>query len=247
MSEAKLRTLIVDDEPLAVERLQRLCERSARLEVIGSALGGTGAIELGLARRPDLILLDIGMADIDGLEVARTLQRTGSPAIVFTTAFSNFAVDAFEISAVDYLLKPVGADRLELAAERAAIRLQSKPAVAEPERADELWVPNRGVLTRLALADVKRFTAERDYVRIHALGRSYLLHGTMSGIERRLDPAEFMRTHRSEIVRRSAVTGLTRDSGGSWSACLDDGSSARVGRSYLPLVRDEMGIRKFGD
>ena len=245
MAEGSLRTLIVDDEPLAVERLQRLCDRSSRLEAVGCALSGMGAIELATLHKPDLILLDIGMADVDGLEVARTLQRTSSPAVVFTTAFSNFAVDAFEIAAVDYLLKPVEADRLELAAERAQTRLRSTPTTERAERASELWVPHRGVLTRLALADVTRFTAERDFVRIHALGRSYLLHGTMSGIERRLDPVDFLRTHRSEIVRRSVVTGLSRDPGGTWGACLSDGSVARIGRSYLQTVRDAMDVRKF--
>jgi two-component system response regulator AlgR len=184
---ASLRTLIVDDEPLAIERLERLCHRSSLLEVVGTAASGAQALPLIPRLAPDVLLLDIGMAGLDGLAVARQVQGEHVPAVIFTTAFDNFAIAAFELAAIDYLLKPVGADRLEIAAARAAQRRQSTARAGSQVLATDLWIPHRGELIRLSLASIDRVSAERDYVRLHTRSGSYLLHGTLSGFERRLE------------------------------------------------------------
>jgi two-component system response regulator AlgR len=247
MTMGRLRTLIVDDEPLAVERLARLCDRSARLEVVATALSGAEALQVIPRCAVQLLLLDIGMAGLDGLAVARQLPADSAPGVIFITAFDNFAIAAFELAAIDYLLKPVAADRLEIAAARAVQRLQSPRAASSGGSANDLWIPHRGELIRLSLASIDRVSAERDYVRLHTRSASYLLHGTLTGFENRLEPADYMRLHRSEIVRRDAVVGLSHNGGGAWVARLRDGSVVRIGRSYLEAVRQALDVQRYSN
>ena len=242
-----LRTLIVDDEPLAVERMQILCSRIPSLSVIGTASDGAAALRLVEALSPDLLLLDMTMPDVDGLTVARKLveQGDGSPAVVFVTAHDHFAVEAFDLDAVDYVLKPVAQDRLERAIERALSRRRAPATSREgkSEWIEEFWVPHRSELIRIAAADLERIDAERDYVRLHVGqkdgggGRSYLMLHTIAGLEARLDPDRFIRLHRSTIVRRDRITGLRHDGLGVWSAELADGTALRIGRTYLARAK----------
>jgi|TARA_R110002072_G_scaffold181232_13_gene337336 two-component system, LytTR family, response regulator AlgR len=237
----KLRTLIVDDEPLAVERMQVLCAKIADLAVVGTASDGAAALRLVEALHPDLVLLDMTMPEVDGLSVARELATHPSPpAIVFVTAHDNYAVEAFDLDAVDYVLKPVKSERLERAIERA---LSRRDAGTRPKSdwLDELWIPHRSELVRIATAQVYRIDAERDYVRLHVEDRSYLLLQTIAGLEERLDPAQFIRIHRSTILRRDRIKGLRHDGLGVWSVELDDGEALRIGRTYLPKVKAMAG------
>ncbi len=244
-----LRTLIVDDEPLAVERLQILCARLPALSVIGTASDGAAALRLIEALTPDLVLLDMTMPEVDGLGVARQLASAAHrPSVIFVTAHEDFAVDAFDLDAVDYVLKPVSPDRLERAVARAlARRSQPVAAAAAPasEWLEELWVPHRSELVRLATLDLDRIDAERDYVRLHISGlggpRSYLMLHTIAGLESRLDPEAFIRLHRSVIVRRDRIAGLRHDGLGVWSAELVDGEAVRIGRTYLARVKAMAG------
>ena len=244
-----LRTLIVDDEPLAVERLQILCARLPALSVIGTASDGAAALRLIEALTPDLVLLDMTMPEVDGLGVARQLASAAHrPSVIFVTAHEDFAVDAFDLDAVDYVLKPVSPDRLERAVNRAlARRSQPVAAAAAPtsEWLEELWVPHRSELVRLATLDLDRIDAERDYVRLHVSGlggpRSYLMLHTIAGLESRLDPERFIRLHRSVIVRRDRIAGLRHDGLGVWSAELVDGEAVRIGRTYLARVKAMAG------
>ena len=138
-----LRTLIVDDEPLAVERIQVICAEIPAIQVVGTASDGAAALRLAEKLAPDLVLLDMTMPELDGLSVARALAAGESPpAVIFVTAHDNFAVEAFDLEAVDYVLKPVAADRLERAIERALARRGPAKAKAAADL-DELWVPNR--------------------------------------------------------------------------------------------------------
>jgi two-component system response regulator AlgR len=242
-----LRTLIVDDEPLAVERLQILCARLPALHLQGTASDGAAALRLVEALEPDLLFLDIAMPGMTGLDVANALEgRAKAPAIVFVTAFDQFAVAAFDAAAVDYLLKPVAPDRLEKAVARVAERLAERPAAGPNETAvpvtrtryaQEFWVPNRGELARVAVADIERIEAERDYMRLVAGARSWLIHETIGALEARLDPAMFLRVHRSAIVRRDRIARLTHDGQGNWTAELEGGAQLRIGRTYLASVR----------
>lgn len=236
-----LRTLIVDDEPLALERMQVICRDLAAIEVAGTARDGAEALRQIGALSPDLVLLDMTMPEIDGLSVARSLVRAENPpAVIFVTAHDNFAVEAFDLEAVDYVLKPVTPERLERAVARAVARRGDRRE-GKGQWLSEFWVPHRSELLRIAAADVDQIDAERDYVRLHVAGRSYLLLQTVSGLEARLDPELFIRLHRSVILRRDRITGLRHDGLGVWSAELSDGSAVRIGRTYLARAKAMAG------
>jgi DNA-binding LytR/AlgR family response regulator len=238
---ARLRTLIVDDEPLAVERLQILCADLPEVEVVGHAGDGLAGLTMADELSPDLVLLDIEMPKMDGIAAARALRSIKpSPAIVLVTAFDNFAVEAFDLDIVDYLLKPVAPARLQRAIARtlaARERPVDEEIVAPGDYASEFWVSHRSELIRVAAIDIDRIEAERDYMRLHTGGRSYLLHQTISTLEQRLNPAHFQRIHRSHIVRRSLLTGLRHEGGGVWHALLEGDLSLRIGRKYLADVK----------
>ena len=256
-SQASLRTLIVDDEPLAVERLQVLCARLDGVTVIGTAGDGEAGLRLIDALTPDLVLLDMTMPLADGLTVARTLcTRADPPAVIFVTAHDSFAVEAFDCDAVDYVLKPVSPDRLQRAVQRVSTRrvamkdggqgaAASAEAMPDSRWLNEFWVPHRSELVRIAATDVERIDAERDYVRLHVSGQlggqSFLLLQTITGLEERLDPDRFIRIHRSCILRRDRITGLRHEGLGVWSAETADGAALRIGRTYLPAVKKMAG------
>jgi two-component system, LytTR family, response regulator AlgR len=236
-----LRTLIADDEPLAIERLQILCARLPDLHLIGTASDGAAALRLAEALQPDLLLLDIAMPGLDGLGVARALEGGARrQAVIFVTAFDHFAIAAFDVAAVDYLLKPVEQGRLERAVARVRGLLEAVPDPGKPPPSPyttEFWVPHRAEIIRILVRDIDLIEAERDYMRLHLGARSYLLHQTIAELERCLDPAEFVRLHRSTIVRRDRIAGFKRDGEGAWLAELRDGKVLRVGRTYLQNAR----------
>jgi DNA-binding LytR/AlgR family response regulator len=244
-----LRTLIVDDEPLAVERMQLLCANMPTIALVGTAQDGEAALRLIAGLHPDLVLLDIGMPSMDGIAVARAVAAHGTaegmiPAsIIFVTAFDGFAVEAFDLSAVDYVLKPVSPERLERAIGRVYARRGNYTAADadKPSYAGEFWVPHRAELIRVAAAEIDRIDAERDYMRLHVGARSWLLHQTITALEARLDPAIFIRLHRSTIVRRDRIQGLGHDGLGGWHADLVDGSQVRIGRTYLSAAKAMAG------
>lgn len=240
-----LRTLIVDDEPLAVERVQVICAEIPAVSVVGTASDGAAALRLAEKLSPDLVLLDMTMPELDGLGVARRFaEQEQAPVVIFVTAHDHFAVEAFDLEAVDYVLKPVSADRLERAIERAVARRGQRRQKAS-RYLDELWVPHRSELLRIAVNEVHQIDAERDYVRLHVGGpeapRSYLLLQTIAGLEERLDPEQFIRIHRSTILRRDHIRGLRHDGLGVWSAELVNGEALRIGRTYLARVKAMAG------
>jgi DNA-binding LytR/AlgR family response regulator len=242
----RLRTLVVDDEPLAVERLQILCNEQPAIEVVGTANDGVAALRMAQQLHPDLIFLDVGMPKMDGINAARALGlMERKPAIVLVTAYDNFAVEAFDLDIVDYVLKPVSSDRLGRAIARAVAALDAPPQSSanegETHYASEFWVSHRAELIRIAARDIERIEAERDYMRLHTGQRSYLLHQTISALEQRLDPNQFQRIHRSHIVRRDLITGLRHEGGGVWHALLGNDLSMRIGRKYLAEVKKLAG------
>ena len=237
--------MVVDDEPLAVERLQLLLARCPGASVVGTANDGEAALRIAEAVSPDVVLLDIAMPGMDGIDVARALSESPvDPAVVFVTAFDNFAVAAFDVAAIDYLMKPVEHHRLERALERVGAHLAGdrRPTGRRaPAHVEEFWVPDMSGLVRIAATDIERITAERDYMRLHVGARSWLIHRTIAKLEEDLDPALFIRVHRSVIVRRDAITGLYRDDAGHWTARLRDGGEQRIGRSYIDNVKKLAG------
>ena len=239
--DAPLRTLIVDDEPLAVERLQVICAKAEGINVVGTASDGAAALRLIDALEPDLVLLDMTMPQVDGLGVAKKLTgKKTRQAVIFVTAHASYAVEAFDLDAVDYVLKPVNKDRLVRAIERAQQR-RGTSLRSESKWLDELWIPHRSELIRIETSDVSRIDAERDYVRLHVAERSYLLLQTIAGLEEKLDPAKFIRIHRSTILRRDFIRGLRHDGLGVWLAELEDGEEMRIGRTYLSKVKAMAG------
>jgi two-component system response regulator AlgR len=240
---ATLRVLIADDEPLAAERLQVLLARARGATLVGTASDGESAISMAEALTPDVLLLDIAMPGLDGIDVARSLaSQDPSPAVVFVTAFDQFAVAAFEVAAVDYLMKPVEPERLQRALDRAQDYIEhrrvpsAKPG--EPSKwIDEFWASDLSGLVRIAAKDIDRVSAERDYMRLHVGRRSWLIHHSMTALEEGLDPSLFVRLHRSAIVRKDFITGFTRNPSGRWIARLADGSEQPVGRLYSDRVR----------
>ena len=248
-SQVQLRTLIVDDEPLAVERIQVICAELPAINVVGTASDGAAALRLAEKLEPDLVLLDMTMPELDGLGVARKFsEQDEPPAVIFVTAHDHFAVEAFDLEAIDYVLKPVASDRLDRAIERAVARKGERNPQAS-KWLEELWVPHRSELLRIAVSEVHQIDAERDYVRLHVgnpaeegdAGRSYLLLQTIAGLEARLDPDEFIRIHRSTILRRDNIRGLRHDGLGVWSAELQNGEALRIGRTYLSKVKAMAG------
>ncbi len=247
MPETKpLRVLIADDEPLAAERLQLLLAKADGAQLVGTASDGESAINLTDALAPDLLLLDIAMPGRDGIAVARALAaQSPSPAVVFVTAFDQFAVAAFEVEAVDYLMKPVDPARLQRALDRARNYLDNRTTQPTRNKAsqwlEEFWASDLTGLVRIASRDIDRVSAERDYMRLHVGRRSWLIHHSMAALEEGLDPELFVRLHRSAIVRKDFITGFTRNPSGRWIARLGDGSEQAVGRLYSDRVRSIAG------
>jgi two-component system response regulator AlgR len=247
MDDQPLKVLVVDDEPLATERLQLLLARCEGVDLVGTASDGEGAVRMSEALSPDLLLLDIAMPGLDGIDVARAMAgRRPSPAVVFVTAFDQFAVAAFEVAAVDYLMKPVDPARLERALARAREHLRR--SVSEPAPAasvaltkgrflEEFWASDLTGLVRIASRDIDRVSAERDYMRLHVGQRSWLIHHSMAALEEGLNPELFVRLHRSAIVRRDFIAGFQRNPSGRWIARLADGTEQPVGRLYADSVR----------
>ncbi|HEV7321291.1 MAG TPA: LytTR family DNA-binding domain-containing protein [Ensifer sp.] len=257
---APLSVLVIDDEPLARRRLLRLLGTMPGVEVVGVAGNVQQACGLISQLLPDMILLDIQMPGGTGFDI---LERLGdnAPAVVFVTAFDHYALRAFEAAAIDYVTKPIEVIRLRTAVERARVAIAARTSTErvlelnetvlalrqalrkhETQTAD-LWIKSRGEFVRIALDRVVRFQAERDYVRIHVEGRSYLHHESLTSLERRLDPAEFLRLHRSSIVRRDCIVGLKQAPFAALIALLSDGSEIRVGRTYSRHIRPMTGER----
>jgi len=244
MDEQPLRLLIADDEPLAAERLQLLLAQIPDVDLIGTASDGEGAVRMADALSPDALLLDIEMPGLDGIEVARALAgKKPSAVVIFITAFDQFAVAAFEVEAVDYLMKPVTPDRLKRALKRARDHIHRRENTPTPRPdssspfLEEFWASDLSGLVRIASRDIDRVSAERDYMRLHVGRRSWLIHHSMNALEEGLDPELFVRLHRSAIVRKDFIAGFTRNPSGRWIARLGDGVEQPVGRLYTDKVR----------
>ncbi|MEI4508883.1 LytTR family DNA-binding domain-containing protein [Sphingopyxis sp. CCNWLW253] len=238
-----MRVLLVDDEPPAIERLAAFFANIPGTEVVGTAVNGIEAQAAIERLHPDLVMLDIQMPEMGGLALAGTLPLDERPEIVFVTAFEQFAPDAFEVEAADYLLKPVRLDRLRQAVERAKRRQTGRRAAllavaptAASEFDDAIWVPMREGQTRVPVASIDWIEAAGDYAMLHTSLRSHLLRTTMSALEKRIDPAELMRVHRSAFVRLARVTEIRRVDKWLVTLVLGDGAEVAVGPNYAKAV-----------
>ncbi|HYJ53243.1 MAG TPA: LytTR family DNA-binding domain-containing protein [Allosphingosinicella sp.] len=240
---AELRALLVDDEPLAIRRLSRSLERVAGIEVVGATTSARQAVALIDSEHPDMVFLDISMPGLSGFEVLERISPQEHPAVVFVTAYDSHAVQAFDVAAADYLMKPYAQDRLEEAVGRGRLWLEARAARATTEGAsagtplESLWVHRHNEFVRVPVGEVSWIEAHGDYVKIHGARQTGLARATLTSLERRLDRADFMRVHRSAICRKAAVVSLRRKPSGAVCVLLDNGDEAPVGRAFVPGLR----------
>lgn len=240
-----LRVLVVDDERHAREKLLGHLREERGVEIVGEAGNGLEAVEVINRLKPNLVFLDVQMPGLDGFEVIEAVGAADMPAVVFVTAFDEHALHAFEVEAVDYLLKPFDTRRFRKAFERARRRLADPASNSDgPQiaRLLEAWRPGT-YLTRLVVSErgrvflvrvdtVTHMTAEGNYVRVHTASRSHLRRDTLARLERRLDPSRFARIHRSGIVAIDAVQELQPWSHGDSIVILTTGEKLRLSRRY---------------
>jgi two-component system LytT family response regulator len=221
-----LRVLIADDEPLARAQLRRLLG-DHDVEVVAECADGDSVLRDVRSNAPDALLLDIQMPRLDGLQVARHLQREKGPLVVFVTAYDAHAIDALRADALDYLLKPI--EPAELAAALARVR-ERRERLRQP--VTRLALRNRSGITMLDLAGVDRIEADGNYVTAYSGGKAYSVRRTLASIEGQLDPRRFARVHRSAIVNLARVREIQPWFRGEYVAVLTTGARVRVGASY---------------
>jgi two-component system LytT family response regulator len=237
-----LRTVIAEDEPLARQRLRRFIERDPRLVLVGEAESGMAAVELIDRLAPDVVFLDVQMPECTGLEV---LERAAHrPAPVFTTAYPEYALRAFEVEAYDYLVKPFGWTRFQASVDRVARRLSAPPTpLSTPSPAPEpylerLFVRRKGEMVPVSMRDVHRIEGAGDYVTLCTGAGQVLADISLSELERRLDPASFRRVHRAHIVNLNHVSAIRPYDERRLSVRFADGSEVVASRAGSQSLRE---------
>jgi two-component system, LytTR family, response regulator len=245
----RIRTLLVDDEPLALDLLRIECAKVPHAQVVGEARDGREAMAAIAEIKPDMVLIDVQMPELDGLAVLQAQLQPG-PLFVFVTAHSGYAVDAFDLEAADYLVKPVRTDRLARAFDRVRRKLLTRAvagaAPPQSSAADGVWVSGRDGYVRIGLEDIDWIESDRDYVLIHSRGRTHILRATLTSIAARLDPREFVRVRRSALVRIASVRNIRRASRAYLELTMADGAPLRVGPSHAAEVRSAFGLERLG-
>jgi two-component system LytT family response regulator len=251
-----LRVVVVDDERLPRERVRDLVAQHSGLTLVGEATDGAEALDVIVELRPDLVFLDIQMPELDGLQVAASLtDDEAPPAIVFVTAYDDYAIRAFEVDAIDYLLKPVTAERFAAAVARVSARLGRQAArddgaslhgsihALAARAAHDRGFPTRFVARRgakhyfIRVADIDWIEAVGNYVRLQTGDTSHLVRETMKGVESRLDPAEFVRVHRSAIVAVGRIRSIEAREQGEYLVTMASGARLVSSRGYSDRVR----------
>lgn len=256
MSEA-LRVLIVDDEVPARRALQRMLLELPEVDIVGTAANGLQALDMLASADVDVLLLDIEMPVMAGIELATRLCPAVAPAVIFVTAYPHYATRAFDVQAVDYLLKPVAPERLAQAIERVRVQQRSRSneqriaALEDALRtvhtqacgnpAEHIWVEFGSGRLRLALAQVEWFAADGDYVQAHTAERGYLMRDSLGRLESALSRSRFVRVHRSTLVNIDAVALVTSGSNGQLLLTTHSGAELQVGRRARKTIRDVLG------
>lgn len=240
MPERTLRVLIVDDEVLARQRIEDLLAKEENVVIAGTASDGASAIEAIRELRPDLVFLDVQMPGKNGLEVARELGEE-MPATVFVTAYDQHAVQAFELEAVDYLVKPFDDERFEQAFRRAR-RRAAESAERRNDYVDRIPVELRGQIRAVPVDRIDYITASGPYAELHVDGRTFAVRERMQALEERLDPRRFFRIHRSAIVRIDMIDVFLRHAGGDYGVRLKNGVELSVSRAKREELEALLGI-----
>jgi two-component system LytT family response regulator len=259
-----IRVLVADDEPLARQRIEDLLAKEADVALAGTAATGDEAVEAIQRLKPDLVFLDVQMPVKTGLEVVAAVGAEAMPATIFVTAFDQFALKAFDLAAVDYLVKPFDDERFGQALKRArhTIELEevqqmterlrellqaneaagSAPLPAASRFLDRIAVESRGQVRVVPVEKIDYITASGPYAELHVGERVYAVRERMQTLEEQLDPALFFRIHRSAIVRLDRIDTLLHSSGGDYGVRLKNGTELSVSRSRRELLAARMGI-----
>lgn len=256
MTQAKrIRALIVDDEPLARRRLRRRLNQHADVDIIGDCANGREAIAAIREQAPDLVFLDVQMPEMDGFAVMAALEADGMPLVIFVTAYDQYALRAFEVYALDYLLKPFDRQRFDKALQRAKNRLQTdkgseinkrtlallEELKARSSHIERLIVKSGGRAFFLKTEEIDWIEAEGKYVRLHVGKESYLLRETISSLEAQLDPKKFPRIHRSTIVNIDRIRELQPWFHNEYRVMLRDGTRLMLSRSCRKKLGELLG------
>jgi two-component system LytT family response regulator len=253
----RIRTVIADDEPLARRGIRAHLNLEKDIEIVSECRNGREAVEAIQAYSPDLVFLDVQMPERDGFGVVDAVGVERMPAVIFVTAYDRYALRAFEVHALDYLLKPFDGERFARAVQRARIQierdglgdlsgrlrnllaeLESRPAQNYPNR---LVIKSAGRISFLDVAEIDWVEAADNYVRLHAGREAHLLRETMNSLEKRLDPGQFLRVHRSRMVNIRKVKELRPLFRGEYDITLQDGTRLETGRGYRDRVQWLLG------
>lgn len=251
-----IRTVIVDDEPLARDKLRGFLARHPMMQLAGEAGDGIQAVEIIDQLRPDVVLLDVQMPELDGFEVLAALKQEPLPYVVFVTAFDHYAVKAFDCGALDYLLKPVAPDRFDRAMERARTELEAGRPIALADRlasaleavaaarppVERFLVRERDRSRFVPVEEIEWIEAAGNYLKLHTAGGIHLVRGTMKAVEGRLDQSRFARIHRTAIVNLGWIRFLEPWSHGDQIVVMKSGTRLTLSRRF----RDQLP-RTFGD
>lgn len=263
-----LTTIIVDDEPLAMKLLRSKLEKCAEIEIIGEAKNGREALELIMDLSPDLVFLDIQMPGLNGFDVVKKLQSDMVPLIIFTTAYEQYALDAFDVHAVDYILKPIDSERIQRAVSRATERrhIPSEPdnkprligAIEDISRQElqqkntasqatgsssegsvkKVVIKERDEITLLKQVDIEWIDAAGDYVCLHADGETHIKRSTLKELLEELDDSIFKRVHRSTIVNLNFIRKVIPHTKGEFFLLLGEYEKIKVSRNYKDVIKD---------
>jgi len=247
------RVLIVDDEGLARRRIRRLLKTADDMEVVAECSDGASARASIEEQAPDLVFLDVQMPEMSGFEALETIDAPRMPVIIFITAYDQYALEAFEINAIDYLLKPFTKERFLKSLDRARRYLtyersrgqeelqKLKATLREPRRMDRLPVRSSGRILFLKFGEIDWIEAAGNYVHLHSGRQTHLLRTTLAAMEKMLDPEKFLRIHRSTIVNVDRVRELAPDFRGDFVLTLGDGSRLTLSRSYREKFQERFG------
>jgi two-component system, LytTR family, response regulator len=238
----RTRTLVVDDEPLARNSLTILLRRDPMVEIVGECGSGADAVIQIRSLKPDLVFLDVQMPEVDGFDVVEMLGRDLPAAIVFVTAYDQYALRAFEAGALDYILKPFDDARFTRALERAKTRIAA--SVSRPPAAQPLVVKSAGHISFIKVPEIDWIEAADYYSSLHTGRKTHLLRRSMTDLEQELDQTLFCRIHRSTIVNLNRVRDLQLSENGEYDVLLNDGTRLRLSRRYRKQLLGRLGTQK---
>jgi two-component system LytT family response regulator len=251
----RLRAIIVDDEMLARQIIREMLEHDPEVEVVAECINGREAVEAIQTYQPDLLFLDIQMPEVAGFEVLEALKGERLPIVIFVTAYDQYAVRAFDVHALDYLLKPFDRERFEMAISRAKAQLRRErngeldrrivalleALKAEAKYVERLVIKNGGRVFFLETGEINWVEAEGNYVRLHTDKKAHLLRETISSLEEQLDPKKFLRVHRSTIVRIDSIRELQPWFHGEYHIILHNGTKLTLSRNYREQLQLVLG------